>query len=161
MVHSAEATRSVVNRYVHVPADPGARTLFAVTSVGRLAVSTYSLGVVLMARAHYPTFVQADAYAGAEAVGGHWSAASSTASANDGCCCRWRHCTCEGALGCGPIKRGDFETIQVNGRTAVLTLPLRLDAPDVELPGPDTLGVLLGILGRPRTAGRGSPRTGR
>jgi len=38
------------------------------------------------------------------------------------------------------IKRADFETIQVNGRTAVLTLPLLrrmgLDVPDVELPGP-------------------------
>lgn len=37
------------------------------------------------------------------------------------------------------VKRGDFETIHVNGRTAVLTLPLLrrmgLDVPNVELPG--------------------------
>jgi hypothetical protein len=37
------------------------------------------------------------------------------------------------------VKRGDFETIQVNGRIAVLTLPLLrrmgLRVPDIELPG--------------------------
>jgi hypothetical protein len=40
------------------------------------------------------------------------------------------------------VKRGDFETIQVNGRIAVLTLPLLLRrmglrVPDIELPGPE------------------------
>ena len=39
------------------------------------------------------------------------------------------------------VKRGDLETIQVNGRIAVLTLPLLrrmgLDVPDVELRGPE------------------------
>ena len=46
----------------------------------------------------------------------------------------------------------------------MLTLPLRrrmgLDVPDVELPGPDTVGNFGGILGRAVSVGRGRPRTG-
>lgn len=53
---------------------PGARSFFLTTVLGRLAVSTYALGVVLMASAFYPSYLQAGliagCFAGSEAVGG-------------------------------------------------------------------------------------------
>jgi MFS family permease len=65
---------SVLTRYRATLAFPGARSFFPTTVVGRLAVAMYSIGVVLMASAHYTSYLQAGLiagfFAGSEAVGG-------------------------------------------------------------------------------------------
>lgn len=64
----------VLTRYRATLTFPGARSFFSTTFVGRLAVAMYAIGVVLMASAHYASYLQAGLiagfFAGSEAVGG-------------------------------------------------------------------------------------------
>lgn len=63
-----------LSRYRDALTVPGVRSFFFTTVVGRVAVAMYAIGVVLMASAHYASYLQAGLiagfFAGSEAVGG-------------------------------------------------------------------------------------------